>query len=157
MTQYAYHPDRPLTEAEVQSRNNSPEVEPATYRLPDGYIIDICRDVRNANNDYLIDREMQRTQNYTGIGVVRTQDTAMTESMGPIVDRREEQLGTTDAAVIAARRRLLKMARDLQEGIEPAAALTPEAYNVRALDQVSPEADFLRFMDLYADAALGKV
>jgi len=49
------------------------------------------------------------------------------------------------------------MARDLQDGIEPAAVLKPEAYNVRAVDQVSPEADFARFMDLYADAALGKV
>ena len=53
--------------AEVQSRKNTPEIEPVHYRLPDGYVIDICRDVRNANNDYLIDREMQRTQNYTGI------------------------------------------------------------------------------------------
>jgi hypothetical protein len=77
--------------------------------------------------------------------------------MGGIVDRREEHLGTTDAAVIAARRRLLKMARDLQDGIEPIAALKPETYNVRAVDQVSPEADFSRFMDLYAEAALGKV
>jgi hypothetical protein len=113
--------------------------------------------VRNANNDYLIDREMQRIRNYTGIGVVRTQDTAMTESMGGIVDRSAEHLGTTDAAVIAARRRLLKMARDLQDGIEPIAALKPEIYNVRAVDQVSSEADFSRFMDLYAEAALGKV
>ena len=95
--------------------------------------------MRNANNDYLIDREMQRTRNYTGIGVVHI------------------HLGTTDAAVIAARRRLLKMARDLQDGIEPIAALKPETYNVRAVDQVSPEADFSRFMDLYAEAALGKV
>ncbi len=100
---------------------------------------------------------MQRTQNYTGIGVVRTQDTAMTESMGGIVDRSEEHLGTTDAAVIAARRRLLKMARDLQAGIESTAAMNPDVYNVRAVDQVSLEADFSRFMDRYADAALGKV
>jgi hypothetical protein len=100
---------------------------------------------------------MQRIRNYTGIGVVRTQDTAMTESMGGIVDRSAEHLGTTDAAVIAARRRLLKMARDLQDGIEPTSALQPEIYNVRAVDQVSSEADFSRFMDLYAEAALGKV
>ncbi|ETX09320.1 MAG: hypothetical protein ETSY2_00240 [Candidatus Entotheonella gemina] len=154
---YAYHPDRPLTADEVQSRKTTPAIEPVTYRLPDGYVIDISRDVRHANNDYLIDREMQRTRNYTGIGVVRTQDTSMTESMGGIVDRSEEHLGTTDATVIAARRRLLKMARDLQAGIEPAAAMNSEAYNVRAVDQVSPEADFPRFMDRYADVALGKV
>jgi hypothetical protein len=73
------------------------------------------------------------------------------------VDRREEHLGTTDAAVITARRRLLKMARDLQNGIEPEAVLRPVSYNLRAVDQVSDEADFARFMDLYADAALGQV
>ena len=85
---------------------------------------------------------MQRTQTFTGIQVIRTQDTAMTESMGGIVDRSEEHLGTTDAAVIAARRRLLQMARDLQNGIEPSAALQPESYNVRAVDMVCKEPDF---------------
>jgi hypothetical protein len=155
--QYAYHPERPLTEVEVQTRKNSPEIEPVLYRLPDGAIIDICRDVRHAENNYLIDREIQRTQTFTGIQVIRTQDTAMTESMGGIVDRSEEHLGTTDAAVIAARRRLLQMARDLQNSIEPTAALLPELYNVRAVDMVCKEPDFLRFMDLYAEEAIGKV
>jgi nitrite reductase/ring-hydroxylating ferredoxin subunit len=155
--QYTYHPDRALTDDEVQARQSSPEVVPVPYRLPDGYVIDICRDVRHADNDYLIDREMQRTQNYTGIDVVRTQDTAVTESMGGIVDRSEEHLGTTDAAVIAARRYLIKMARDLQNGIEPIAALQPQAYNVRAVDQACSEAAFSRFMERYADAAVGKV
>lgn len=155
--QYSYHPERPLTAAEVEAQKNRPEIEPVRYRLPDGTVIDICRDVRHAENDYRIDRAMQRTQNYTGISVIRSQDTAMTESMGGIVDRTQEHLGSTDAAVIAARRRLINMARDLQNGIEPTAALQPEIYNVRAVDMVSPEDDFRRFMDLYAEAALGKV
>jgi len=154
--QYTYHPDRPLTDEESQSRKGSPQVEPVRYRLPDGYIIDICQDVRNADNDYLIDRDMQRTKNYTGIPIVRSQDTAMTESMGGVVDRRDEHLGTTDAAVIAARRRLLSMAHDLQNGIEPDAALRPEIYNIRAVDMTCKEDDFLRFMDVYAEEAMGK-
>jgi phthalate 4,5-dioxygenase len=144
-------------EAEVQRGRNSPEVKPARYRLPDGMIIDICRDVRNADNDYLINRDMQHSQNFTGIPVIRTQDTAMTESMGGSVDRSQEHLGTTDVAVIAARRRLIKMARDLADGIEPVEALQPEIYNVRAVDMVCPEDDFLRFMDLYGEEAVGKV
>jgi phthalate 4,5-dioxygenase oxygenase subunit len=155
--QYSYHPERPLTEAEVQRSKSSPQIQPARYRLPDGYIIDICRDVRHADNDYLIDRAMQRTQNFTGISVIRSQDTAMTESMGGIVDRSQEHLGTTDVAVIAARRRLLKLASDLQDGIEPVEALRPEIYNVRAVDLVCPEADFFRFMEVYAAEARGKV
>ena len=100
---------------------------------------------------------MQRTQNFTGIKVGRSQDTAMTESMGGIVDRSQEHLGSTDAAIIAARRRLIQMARALEDGVEPTAALQPEMYNVRAVDMVCKEADFLRFMDLYADEAAGKV
>ena len=99
---------------------------------------------------------MQRAQNFTGIPVIRTQDTAMTESMGAIVDRSQEHLGTTDVAVIAARRRLINMARDLAEGIEPVGALKPDIYNVRAVDMVRPEDDFFRFMDLYAAEAVGK-
>src|SRR5919109_4146456 len=66
----------------------------------------------------------------------------MTESMGGIVDRTQEHLGTTDVAVIAARRRLITMARDLQDGIEPSEALQPEIYNVRAVDMVCPQDDF---------------
>jgi hypothetical protein len=73
------------------------------------------------------------------------------------VDRSQEHLGTTDIAVIASRRRLLATARDLQHGVEPTQALRPEIYHVRAVDLVSSEDDFLRFMDLYADEAVGKV
>jgi phthalate 4,5-dioxygenase len=81
----------------------------------------------------------------------------MTESMGGIVDRSQEHLGTTDVAVIAARRRLIKIARDLEEGIEPVEALRPEIYNVRAVDMVCAEGDFFRLMDLYAAEAIGKI
>jgi hypothetical protein len=45
----------------------------------------------------------------------------------------------------------------LEDGIEPVEALQPEIYNVRAVDMVSPEDDFFRFMDLYAEEAVGKV
>ncbi|MGH2470102.1 MAG: hypothetical protein ACRDGF_08505, partial [Chloroflexota bacterium] len=53
----------------------------------------------------------------------------------------QEHLGTSDGAVIAARRRLLKTARDLQHGIEPYAATHPEVYHVRPLDIVSHESE----------------
>ena len=44
---------------------------------------------QNYENDFLMDRELQSSGNsYTGIEGVRQQDMAMTESMGPIVDRR---------------------------------------------------------------------
>ena len=49
------------------------------------------------------------------------QDRAMTETMGPIYDRTQEHLGTTDAMVIFVRRRLHRAARALRDqGVVPA-------------------------------------
>src|SRR5262249_18793700 len=84
---------------------------------------------------------MQRTSNYTGILGIQEQDKAMTESMGAIVDRTQEHLGTADIAIIAARRRLLALVRDLQAGMEPAAASRGDAYHVRSLGVVTNAAE----------------
>ena len=72
-------------------------------------------------NDYLLDREDQKTRTYTGIPGTVQQDLAVTESMGSIYDRSSEHLGQTDLAIIRMRQLLLKAARDLEEGIEPPA------------------------------------
>ena len=85
-------------------------------------------------NDYLLDREIQRTTTYTGIWGVNDQDRAIQESMGPIYDRRKEHFGTSDPAIITARRRLLNLARELQQGIEPFPASHGDVYRVRAMD-----------------------
>src|SRR5438094_817282 len=71
------------------------------------------RQTRNKDNDYLIDRDMQRDVNFTGLPGNRTQDAAVTESMGTIYDRGREHLGTSDTAIIFMRRYLLRLARDL--------------------------------------------
>ena len=84
-------------------------------------------------NDYLLDREIQRTTTYTGIWGVDA-GRAIQESMGPIYDRRKEHLGTSDQAIITARRRLLNLARELQQGIEPFPASHGDIYRVRAMD-----------------------
>src|SRR6185312_9545839 len=70
-------------------------------------------------NDYMIDRELQKTTFYTGITDFGTQDLAATESMGPIYDRTQEHLGTTDKAIIRMRQILISAAKDLENGIEP--------------------------------------
>ncbi|MDE2802547.1 MAG: hypothetical protein OXK21_06680, partial [Chloroflexota bacterium] len=98
---------------------------------------------------------MQRTQNYTGIPFGRHQDFAMTDSMGGISDRTREHLGTSDTAIIAARRILLRAARDLQEGVEPFAASHPEVFHVRALDAVSTEGDFHKLLEQEGDRTAG--
>ena len=79
----------------------------------------------------------------------------MTEGMGCICDRTRERLGTTDVAVIAARRGLIDMARNLAEkGIEPYSATHAEAYRLRALDVVTPDGDLGPVLERYRDEVL---
>jgi nitrite reductase/ring-hydroxylating ferredoxin subunit len=79
------------------------------------------RRIRNAGNDYLQDRELQRTRIYSGIKAVipAEQDGCATESMGPIYDRTKEHLGYSDKTIIALRKVLLQAARGVREGREP--------------------------------------
>jgi len=92
-------------------------------------------------NDFLLDREVQRTQTFTGIPAIRLQDASMTTSMGAIMNRTQEHLGTTDTAIIRARQRLIRAARALrEEGTLPLAADKPELYRVRSCSAVLPEA-----------------
>lgn len=88
--------------------------------------------IANRQNDYLIDREHQRLHSTTGIKGIGAQDAAIQESMGPIVDRSRETLGAGDAAIVNFRRRLIRMARDLEQGIEPAAAMQADLFRVRS-------------------------
>ncbi len=60
-----------------------------------------------------------RRESWTGLRGVMAEDSAMTESMGPIVDRSKEHLGMSDAAVIRLRRLLLDTLRDAHEGKDP--------------------------------------
>jgi phenylpropionate dioxygenase-like ring-hydroxylating dioxygenase large terminal subunit len=76
----------------------------------------------NRRNDWLIDRDRQRTENYTGIDGINAQDRAVQESMGTIVDRSREHLGPADRAIIAARRLLAEAVRAKQRGETPRGA-----------------------------------
>jgi phenylpropionate dioxygenase-like ring-hydroxylating dioxygenase large terminal subunit len=87
--------------------------------------------LRNKSNDYLIDREEQRTLTFTGITGTGEQDFSVQEGMGTVVDRSREHLGVTDIGIIAMRRRLMREANELQEGIEPFSASHPDVYMVR--------------------------
>ncbi len=88
----------------------------------------------NSTNDYRIDRDRQRRrEDFTGIPGIHTQDQAITESMGTILDRSNERLGTSDVMVIRVRRRLMEAARALEErGLTPPGVDRPEVYGVRS-------------------------
>ncbi|MFM9967239.1 MAG: Rieske 2Fe-2S domain-containing protein [Burkholderiales bacterium] len=89
--------------------------------------------VQNRDNDYLIDRQKQKTENFTGILGVSIQDQAVQESMGRISDRSRERLGTTDSGIIAARRLLLNAARALRENATPPPGVrNPQAYRAHS-------------------------
>jgi nitrite reductase/ring-hydroxylating ferredoxin subunit len=157
--QYNHHPERPMTEEERFRASSSPEgLTKQVYKLPgDRTLIDCWRPRRIRDNDYLIDREMQRTQNFTGIASGREQDMAMTDGMGFIPERWREHLGTTDIAIIAARRILLKAARDLQNGIEPYAPHHGDLYHIRPIDVISEDEEFDALLERHGNMAAALV
>jgi hypothetical protein len=100
------------------------------------------RPEQDEDNDYLIDRDRQRRKDsYTGIsGGNPAEDQAVTESMGPIFDRSDEKLGTSDVMVIRVRRRLLAAAQALMsDGVVPPGVDHPEVYQQRSGGVVLPE------------------
>jgi phthalate 4,5-dioxygenase len=100
-----------------------------------------------AANDYEIDRDAQhRKEDYTGITGIHTQDQAITESMGPIYERTQEHLGSSDTMVIRVRRRLMDAARALADtGALPRSVDHPEVYRQRSGGVILAEdADWIR-------------
>jgi phenylpropionate dioxygenase-like ring-hydroxylating dioxygenase large terminal subunit len=94
---------------------------------------------QNKENDYLIDRQAQRRESFTGIAGIHQQDQAVTESMGPIIDRTQEHLGSSDAMIIRTRRRVLAAARALHEGgAVPPGVDDPAVYRHRSGGVILP-------------------
>lgn len=92
-------------------------------------------------NDFLVDREVQRTRTYTGIAGVNTQDYALQVGMGPIVDRSKEALGSTDRAIRAARQLLFEAMEDVAAE-RPLRGTDPDSYReTRAADLIMPSGD----------------
>ncbi|MFA5549894.1 MAG: Rieske 2Fe-2S domain-containing protein [Porticoccaceae bacterium] len=77
----------------------------------------------DGDNNWGQDREAMRHGHFTGFPqALGTEDFAVIESMGPIVDRSKEFLGAGDGAVVQVRRCLLAAVRDFTAGKTPAAA-----------------------------------
>lgn len=75
--------------------------------------------IGNVENRWNQDREFMKTH-WSGIrGPLPWEDIVVTESMGPIVDRTKETLGSTDVIIMKNRRFVLSMLQDIEAGREP--------------------------------------
>jgi hypothetical protein len=122
------HPERPLSDQEkavIEEGVIAPHLEPGTFEM-----------IERMENEYLIDREEQRTTTYTGIKSIVAQDLAVVQEQGEglIADRSLEYLVSSDRAIILLRKRLLTAAKNLQKGIEPSEPTNARSYGVRPGD-----------------------
>jgi phenylpropionate dioxygenase-like ring-hydroxylating dioxygenase large terminal subunit len=130
---YSNDPSQTLSEEyaigfEIMAGRGPDDMIPGTFKLK-----------KNLSNDYMIDRHVQKTQTFTGIEGVNTQDVALQEGMGPICDRSKEHLGTSDRAIIATRQLLLEAIDVVQAGGEPR-GIDPASYRgFRATDHLVPK------------------
>ena len=85
----------------------------------------------------MIDRDVQKTETFTGIRGVNTQDRAVQESMGRIVDRSREFLGPADMAIVTTRKLLEEAANTVSDGGDPL-GLLPSYYNIRSAQDTVP-------------------
>jgi phthalate 4,5-dioxygenase len=135
---WQYSRAAPLSDEDREERNigNGPlHVDQTTFRSK-----------ANRENDYLIDRQVQRTESFTGIDGINVQDRAIQESMGRIVDRSKEHLGPADKAIIQMRRLLRQAVKTVEQGGTPA-GVGPSYYSLRAALEVLPrDADWRRIL-----------
>ena len=130
---FDYHPTRPLTAEEVAAMRGGAGIhckyEPGTF-IP----------LANKSNDYLMDRERQKTgELYSGIESIAIQDSSLQESMGPIQDRTRETLTTTDRGIVQARRKLIAVATRLLESGTPPPGTEPISQKIRSVAVVVAE------------------
>lgn len=108
------------------------------------------------HNDYLIDRDIQKAESYTGVQGIPLQDQVVTESMGEITDRTCEQLAPSDVMINRTRRWLIRALAAYQKtGEVPKSALNPDLFaNVRGGNFTVPEdADWLESFDKIVSGA----
>ncbi len=129
----------PLTEADrIEHRlgNGPHDIDQHTFRSYD-----------NRDNDYGMDRQLQKTESFTGIKGVNKQDRAIQESMGRIVDRSREHLGPADRPIIQARRLLLEAVKAVQAGETPR-GIEPNYYGIKAGQGLVPaEMDWRQLLE----------
>ncbi len=126
-----WHPGRPLTAAELAHNLSWDDIHAETIPGSD-------RTVLNRANDYLIDRELQRSgRSFTGIKGLAMQDSGIQESQGAMHDRSREHLVASDLAIIRIRNYLLDAVRAQHDGLPPPGT-DPATQRVRAVGVTLP-------------------
>jgi phthalate 4,5-dioxygenase oxygenase subunit len=97
------------------------------------------RKKRNLENRYRQDREAMKGGDFTGIAGIPTQDMAMWESMGPIVDRSRDHPGASDLAVVQFRRLMVAAARKFRDTGEVIGAHGPPHAALASYEGVVPK------------------
>ncbi len=126
---YAYNPDRPLTDEER-----------ARYAAGSGIFAAVDENyvpIRNRNNAYLQDRDLQRQGSFTGIQGISEQDAAVADSQGVIADRTRELLGQTDLGIVRFRQLMFAAEAQCRLGNPPMGWHHAAAYRVRSGDAMS--------------------
>ena len=121
---YAWNPHRPITDEERERWAGGFGV----FAEVDEHYHPIC----NRENDYLIDRDLQRESHFTGIAGVSEQDAAIADSQGLIADRTRELLGQTDLGVVRFRQMVLNAVEAVASGERPHGADAAHAYAVHS-------------------------
>jgi phthalate 4,5-dioxygenase oxygenase subunit len=104
----AWHPTKGISQDEWRrfcGAEVGSDVMPVTFKK-----------ARNADNNYLQDRSAMKAGDFTGIYGIPAQDMAMWESMGPISDRSDDRLGSSDKAIFTFRTQMYRAARAVQDG-----------------------------------------
>ena len=134
-----WNPSRPITDEEREF---------LVLHDPGGYVqwthdpYTHWRLAADRENDYLNDYSAQLTKRFSGIPSVNLQDKAILESMGHVVDRRIEHLGTADAMIIRVRRRLIDAAVALRDqGVVPPGVDDPQVYRRRTATVILDETE----------------
>jgi phenylpropionate dioxygenase-like ring-hydroxylating dioxygenase large terminal subunit len=132
-----WNPYRPITDEE---RTYLVGADPGGFVewTPDPYTH--WRLAASRENDYLNDYGAQLDKRFSGIPSVNLQDKAVLESMGHVVDRRIEHLGTSDAMIIGVRKRFIQAAKALRDdGTVPPGVDEPEVYRRRTATSILDE------------------
>jgi phenylpropionate dioxygenase-like ring-hydroxylating dioxygenase large terminal subunit len=132
-----YHPNRDLKAEELKAMREGKGIH--VQYVPGTFI-----PLQNKRNDYLMDREGQKSgHTFSGVEGIAMQDASLQESMGPIQDRTRENLCPTDRGIVMARRRLLQAAQANREG-KPVPALRAEEQRVRSCSIELPQSQHFR-------------